>query len=324
LAFVACAAVTSSGYRSYAKRQKDGDMPFATLDGIKTHYVKQGSGPFLLMMAPRGFESTLQSWDHGKWKEMNAIDTLSRHFTVVAYDRRESGLSGGRVEVLTWKVFAQHAKLLLEHLDIDKTFVLGVCMGVAVATQLACIYPEACTGLILAQPVGGHRWKVRTHTFFNRHLEFVCENGLEAVRARATGKNFMRDPEAGPWASAIFNDPVFAERFVKQDLDAYVETLVASRDAMFPDTFVSGVQPAELMTIDTASSIWPGDDASHSTSGAQQLRELMPRMEYWDLHPSKQTSQDMLERLLTFKDVVETTGLAPSPAMPGPQMPAKI
>ena len=37
-------------------------MPFATLDGIKTHYVKQGSGPFLLMMAPRGFESTLQSW----------------------------------------------------------------------------------------------------------------------------------------------------------------------------------------------------------------------------------------------------------------------
>jgi len=36
-------------------------MPFATLDGIKTHYVKQGSGPFLLMMAPRGFESTLQS-----------------------------------------------------------------------------------------------------------------------------------------------------------------------------------------------------------------------------------------------------------------------
>jgi hypothetical protein len=40
-------------------------MPFATLDGIKTHYVKQGSGPYLLMMAPRAFDSTLESWKHG-------------------------------------------------------------------------------------------------------------------------------------------------------------------------------------------------------------------------------------------------------------------
>src|SRR5690349_455442 len=276
-------------------------MPCSTVHGTKTHDVKQGSGPLLLIMAPRAFESTLQSWDHGKWKEMNAIEALSRHFTVVAYDRREAGLSGGRVEVLSWNVFAQHAKLLLEHLDIEKAFVLGVCMGVGVATQFGCIYPEACTGLILAQPVGGHRWQLRTHAFFDRHLDFVCERGLDAVRERATGKNFMRDPEAGPWASAIFNDPVFAERFVKQDLDSYVETVVASRDTLFPDTFVSGPRPEELMALDVASTIWPGDDASHSTSGAQQLRELLPRMEYWDLHPSQQTHQNMLERILAFK-----------------------
>ena len=33
-------------------------MPFATLDGIKTHYVQKGAGPYLLMMAPRAFNST--------------------------------------------------------------------------------------------------------------------------------------------------------------------------------------------------------------------------------------------------------------------------
>ncbi len=31
-------------------------MPFATLDGIKTHYVQKGAGPYLLMMAPRAFQ----------------------------------------------------------------------------------------------------------------------------------------------------------------------------------------------------------------------------------------------------------------------------
>jgi pimeloyl-ACP methyl ester carboxylesterase len=298
-------------------------MPFATLDGIKTNYIKQGAGPCLLMMAPRGFESTLQSWDYGKWKEMNAIEALSRHFTIIAYDRRESGQSGGRVEVLTWKVFAQHAKLLLEHLDIEKAFVLGVCMGVGVATQFAVLYPEVCSGLILAHPVGGHRWKLRTHTFFNRHIEYVRQHGLSAVRANAKGKNFMRDPETGPWASSIFNDANFAEGFVTQDVDAYLDIVARSRDALFPDTFVSGVPPQDLMGIDIASSIWPGDDASHSTSAAQQLRELMPRMEYWDLHPSEQTHENMLERIVRFKKLIETTGLPPSPPMPGPEMPSK-
>jgi pimeloyl-ACP methyl ester carboxylesterase len=296
-------------------------MPFATLDGIKTHYVTRGSGPHLLMMAPRGFESTLQSWDHGKWKDMNAIEALSKHFTVVAYDRREAGQSGGRVELLTWKVFAQHAKLLLEHLDIKRAFVVGVCMGVGVATEFANLYPGACSGLILAHPVGGYRWKLRTHSFFDRHIAYARQHGLETVRARAKGQNFMRDPEAGPWASAIANDAAFAERFVKQDLDSYLSIVADSRDALFPDTFVSGPPPEVLMSIDTAASIWPGDDASHSTSGAQQMRELMPRMEYWDLHPSQQTAENMLERLVAFKRLVETTGLPPSPRMPGPVMP---
>src|SRR3954467_5973817 len=50
--------------RSSARYRKERRMLFATLDGIKTHYVRQGTGPVLLMMAPRGFESTLESWDH--------------------------------------------------------------------------------------------------------------------------------------------------------------------------------------------------------------------------------------------------------------------
>src|SRR5205814_1394239 len=102
--------------------------------------------------------------------------------------------------------------------DIEKSFVLGVCMGVGVATQFAALYPEACIGLVLAHPVGGYRWKLRTHTFFNRHIEYVREHGLAAVRTRAKGRNFMRDPETGPWASSLFNDTQFAERFVTQDV----------------------------------------------------------------------------------------------------------
>jgi pimeloyl-ACP methyl ester carboxylesterase len=288
-------------------------MPVVALDGIKTNYVKVGSGPYLLMMAPRGFDSTLQSWEMGKWKEMNALKALSEHFTVVAYDRRESGQSGGRIEPLTWKVYAQHAKLLTEHLGIEKTWLMGPCMGVALATQFAVLYPESCIALILPQPVGGFRWMSKMRGFFDRHIAFVRANGLQAVTARATGKNFMEDPEAGPWATVMASDGSIAARFVRQDPDDYLQLVAASRDAMFPDTFASGPSPKELMSIETPASIWPGDDASHSTSAAHQLRELMPRVDFWDVHPSTWNALNMLERIVAFKRLVDTAGLPRRP-----------
>jgi hypothetical protein len=51
------------------------------------------------------------------------------------------------------------------------------------------------------------------------------------------------------------------------------------------------------------------------------LRELLPRMDYWDLHPDKQTAENMLDRLTAFRNTIETHGLPPSPPMPGPPMP---
>ncbi|MFM9967498.1 MAG: alpha/beta fold hydrolase [Burkholderiales bacterium] len=282
-------------------------MPYATLDGIKTHYTTQGSGPHLLMMAPRGFNSRIQSWDGGMWKEMDVFNALSKHFTLIAYDRREAGLSGGRVEVLTWDVFAQHGKLLLDHLGVEKTWVIGPCMGVAVAAQFGVRYPESCIGLMLPQPVGGHRWFTRLRSFFDRHVKFVRENGLQAVVQRATseGKNFQDDPEAGPWATPIKNDAGFAARYVKQDVERYLNIVQASRDALFPSSDVSGPSAEDLMALEILCLVWSGDDASHATSAAHQLRELLSYVEYWDVNVAKQTHQGQLEQILKFKAAVE-------------------
>jgi pimeloyl-ACP methyl ester carboxylesterase len=280
-------------------------MPFATLDGIRTHYFTQGSGPHLLMMAPRGFNSRIESWQGGKWAEMDVFNALAKHFTIVAYDRREAGLSGGRVEVLNWRTFAQHAKLLLEHLGVEKTWVIGPCMGASVAATFGVVYPETCVGLMLPQPVGGYRWVTRLRSYFDRHIAFVREHGLEAVSRRAEGASFQDDPEAGPWARVLFNDAAFASHYVKQDPGRYLEIVAASRDAMFPDSFVSGPSGEDLMGIDIPTLVWSGDDPSHATSAAHQLRELLPRVDYWDLHVSKQTAQGQLEQILRFKKAVE-------------------
>ena len=71
-------------------------MATATIDGLTVNYVTRGKGPALLMLAPGGFDATMEKWaTSGVWKGMQPLDTLAEDFTIVAYDRRESGASGG-------------------------------------------------------------------------------------------------------------------------------------------------------------------------------------------------------------------------------------
>ncbi len=49
------------------------------------------------MLAPGGFDSNIDGWPtRGVWKDLRPLDTLAKDFTLIAYDRREAGLSGGR------------------------------------------------------------------------------------------------------------------------------------------------------------------------------------------------------------------------------------
>src|SRR5947209_19493118 len=97
-------------------------MPTATIDGLEVAYTTRGSGPALLMLAPGGFDATIEKWTTaGVWKGMRPLDTLSAEFVVIAYDRRESGNSAGRVEKLSWALFAEQAQGLLDAALVHET-----------------------------------------------------------------------------------------------------------------------------------------------------------------------------------------------------------
>jgi pimeloyl-ACP methyl ester carboxylesterase len=277
-------------------------MPTATIDGLSVNYLTRGSGPPLLMLAPGGFDSTLEKWSTaGVWKGMRPLDTLGSQFTLIAYDRRESADSGGRVERLSWSLFAEQAKGLLDHLGIRHAFVLGGCMGCSVALAFAARFPEATRALLLHWPVGGYRWKLNGSDRFARHLTFAREHGLAGVVKRAhEGRSFWQDPEAGPWASAIIRDPKFADAFQGQDLDRYLGIVAASARALFDRDTPPGAEPEEMMAMKVPALIVPGDDPAHATSGAHYLRELLPQPEYWPVMPPEQTPERVRERILEF------------------------
>jgi pimeloyl-ACP methyl ester carboxylesterase len=277
-------------------------MPTAIVDGIETYYETHGSGTPILMCAPGGFDATIEKWRVASaWTGIDAILALAAEHTVIVYDRRECGRSGGRVERLSWATFTGHGKALLDHLKIDAAWVLGGCMGCSVALAFGVHYPQATRGLLLHWPVGGYRWKANSQARFLRHYEFAKQNGLKGVVERAQDKkNFWLDPEAGPWAGMIARDQEFADRFAKQDLQYYLGMMITSGRALFDRDTVPGAEPEEVIGIKAPSLIIPGDDPSHATSGAHYLRELLPKNEFWNVMPPQQSTQTVVDRLLEF------------------------
>lgn len=277
-------------------------MPTATVDGLEVHYETRGSGAPLLMLAPGGFDASMDKWlTTTAWKETNALEKLSSEFRVIVYDRREAGKSGGRVEKLRWELYAQQARGLLDHLKIDSAFVMGGCMGCSVALSFAACFPKATRALLLHWPVGGYRWKINSRARFVRHAAFAREKGLAAVVERAREKgSFWEDPESGPWAPCIARDGAFAENFKAQDLERYLGIVEAGGATLFDRDTAPGAEPEEIMGIKAPALIVPGDDPSHATSGAHYLRECLPNREFWNVMPPEQSTGKVCDRVLEF------------------------
>jgi len=280
-------------------------MATAIIDGINTRYEVVGEGPPLLMFSPGGFNATLDQWSSlGIYAKVKPLDHLSRHYQCIIFDRRETGQSGGRVERVAWADYVAQGAGLLDHLGIEKAFLMGGCMGCCPVAAFAATLPQRTLGMILYWPVGGAKYRISGHERFARHLAYVHEHGLEQVvaLARREGKPFGADPRGGPWASVIQNDPAFAEAYVRQDVDRY-KLIVSSmgRNLIDRDT-APGAEPEDLMRLDIPALVVPGRDASHATSAAWYLEECLPLAEIWNVPVADQTEASTAKRLLEFLD----------------------
>jgi pimeloyl-ACP methyl ester carboxylesterase len=278
-------------------------MAATSIDGIQTRYEIRGSGPALLMFSPGGFDATLESWaSRGAYAQTKPLEHLSRKYTCIVFDRRESGGSGGRVERITWSHYVAQGKGLLEHLDIERAHLMGGCMGCSPVLAFAVAHPEAVISMVLYWPAGGPKYRLSSRLRFAEHLAFAHREGLQAVvaLARASGKAFGTDPRVGPWASVIRSDPEFAARYAAEDLAAYELTVAGMERTLIDRDTTPGAEPEDLMRLDIPTLIIPGHDRSHATSAARYLEECLPHAEYWDSAVAEQTEARTSVRILEF------------------------
>jgi pimeloyl-ACP methyl ester carboxylesterase len=280
-------------------------MATAIIDSITTRYEVVGSGPPLLMYAPGGFDATLEKWStQGVYAKIKLLDHLPRRYTCILFDRREAGLSGGRVERLTWARYVAQGKGLLDHLNIGQAHLMGGCMGCCPVTAFAVAHPQTVLSMILYWPVGGAKYRLSSHQRFAEHLAYVQQHGLEQVVALVAkdGKPFGADPRGGPWASVIKQDPVFAEAYARLPLEPYKLIVAGMARTLIDRDTAPGAEPEDLLRLDIPTLVVPGRDASHATSAARYLEECLPRAEYWDVPVAGQTEESAVPRLLEFLD----------------------
>jgi pimeloyl-ACP methyl ester carboxylesterase len=275
-------------------------MPRVACDGIETRYELRGEGPPLLLFSPGGFNGQLENWwRFGIYERLRLVDALSREFTCIVFDKRESGESGGRVERLTWDLYARQAAALLDALEIERAHFMGGCIGCSIVVNCDA---SRVASLVLYSPAGGAAYLATQRGRFAEHLAFLAEVGLAGVveHARATDGNFAQDPRVGPWVSVLRRDDDFARAYAAFDVAEYQAIVRDSAQSLFDRDTVPGAPPELLASLDVPALVVPGNDANHATSAAQYLAEVLPRAEYWNVLPEGQTAETAPARIREF------------------------
>lgn len=278
-------------------------MAFVEIDGITTRYEVTGSGPPLLLFSPGGFNATIEQWSAlGVYAKIKPLEWLSQHFTCIAFDRRECGQSGGRVERVTFAHFVNQAAGLLDHLKIERAHLMGGCMGCSPVAAFAVAHPQRVNRMVLWWPTGGPKYRISSHMRIADHLGFVQREGLQGVvdLVQKDGKPFNADPRGGPWASVIKNDTQFATRYAAMDIEKYKIIVDGMLRTLFDRDTAPGAEPEDMMQLDIPALVVPGNDAFHATSAARYLHECLPKSEYWDMPVDGQTREASQAKVLDF------------------------
>lgn len=121
-------------------------MPYAPINGIQLYYESHGEGPVAIFAHGAGGNHI--SW----WQQVPA---LSQHYRCITFDHRGWGASVEAVGGPGAGAFVEDLRQLLDHLGVQKAFLVSQSMGGRACLGFALAYPERTLGLVLGDTTGG-------------------------------------------------------------------------------------------------------------------------------------------------------------------------
>jgi len=153
LATGVAATAMAAAPRVFAQ-QGEAAMRFYEKGAVRIHFEEHGTGFPLLLIAGGGLNSTIGALSRGPF---DPISEFMGEYRCVACDLRNanSGHSTGPLEVdRPWDAFTDDHLGVMDHLGIDKFFVMGFCIGGPFIWNLLKRAPNRIVAAVLAQPSG--------------------------------------------------------------------------------------------------------------------------------------------------------------------------
>jgi pimeloyl-ACP methyl ester carboxylesterase len=143
---------------------------FATVDGVRMHYVTGGSGTPVVLL--HGWPQTWFSW----WSIM---PELAERHTVYAVDLPGLGDSTGSPTGYDKATLARYVHTLVDGLGVRDAHVVGHDLGAAVAFQYAAQFPADTAALgYLDLPLPGPALDAGTYRSLSWHIAFHSQPGV--------------------------------------------------------------------------------------------------------------------------------------------------
>lgn len=119
---------------------------FLTDDGVSIAYSRCGQGP-PLVKAANWLNHLDFEWQSPIWKHW--VSELAKHHTLYRYDERGNGLSDWNIQDFSFAAWVRDFEQLMDRLNLEKTALLGISQGGAVAVSYAAKHPERVSKIVL-------------------------------------------------------------------------------------------------------------------------------------------------------------------------------
>ena len=216
-------------------------METINVNGIRLAYERRGTGSPLVLL--HGYPL-----DHHLWDEV--VPLLQDTFDLIVPDLRGFGESSTVDSFYTMEDIASDIAALLDHLEIEKTAMVGHSMGGYVALAFARLYPERITGLGLVSTQVLADAPDRRDGRYKSAAE-VADKGIASVVAAMTPK---------------FTSDARLQEFARQSMEqqqpaAYIGALKAMAERVDSTPLLSSLTIPVVIVHGDADSLIPIDRA---------------------------------------------------------------
>lgn len=253
-------------------------MPFVERpDGARIRYEVYGPGYPLLLIAPGGVSSSVESWERSI---INPARLFADEFMVIAMDQRHAGQSLAPLRPFSYDECNAHQLAVLDALGVERAHVYGGCIGCAHIWSLIQKAPGRISAAVAQDPVGLDETNT-IETFlamFRPTMQLARQRGVEAVIASALENPlFVANNAAGPFAPALHEIEAVRAEVRRLGAGGYVELIERFMAGVWPDNRPYFTASDEwFASCQTPILVMPGRDAFHPTGVARRICQTAP------------------------------------------------